>query len=162
MGGKKQQGVNMSKEEIAFDYKDRWDVFGIQNKQKFMKSLFHKVPEDSVWYIEGIDEGSLKLLDEFKTTDDIKIGRNTIWPKQEIVKIFLSSKNRERIFKLLPTFDFNLDFTHQFVYRQNLFYLVSFDNLDDECTYLSKVFDEVFLTNLAEACGCKFERYLEK
>lgn len=140
------------REGRRIDYGSSLCVTGIRNKSEFLINILELVPDGSVWSIEGIhDEQILADLAPYRTTDDVRVVKATIWPRQTQIKVLLNPESKQRIKELLPDWDLNLNFIHQHIYFGQEFLLTSHDNLADGITYLSPALDRNRLDSLAQA-----------
>ena len=140
------------REGRRIDYGSSLCVTGIRNKSEFLVNMLDLVPDGSVWSIEGIhDEQILADLAPYRTTDDVRVIKATVWPRQTQIKVLLNTESKPGIIELLPAWDLNLNFIHQHIYYGEDFLLTSHDNLADGITYLSPALDRSRLDSLAQA-----------
>ena len=83
------------REGRRIDYGSSLCVTSIRNKSEFLVNMLDLVPDGSVWSIEGIhDEQILADLAPYRTTDDVRVIKATIWPRQTQIKVLLNTDAR--------------------------------------------------------------------
>ena len=100
----------------------------------FYRLLFKYVPDGSTMFIEGVlDHGTktFETLKAYETHDDMKVVLGTQWPKDPVIKIKLSRKNKPKLLELFKRPGFGADFMHQHIYKDGKFFFSSYDTLDD-------------------------------
>ncbi|MBD1395725.1 hypothetical protein H9Q13_00980 [Pontibacter sp. JH31] len=148
---KKLLGIETDIKGKEIDFDNCWIVDEINDRNKFLALIISIVPEDSIWSIEGLaDEEIYHLLSIYPISDDTKVWKGTVWPKQNSFKVKLSKKAKEEILLALPNWNLESNFVHQHIYKDEEFYLTSYDNLDKACTWVSKSLDQGELEKLKE------------
>jgi hypothetical protein len=133
------------------DFDDCWTVDKIINRNRLLARLIELVPIDSIWTIEGLsDKNIYDLISKHIFVDDNKVWNGTIWPKQNFFKIQLTETAKTDILKELPGWDLELNIIHQHIYKDNKYYLTSYDNLHEWCTWISMYFDIVEMNKLKD------------
>jgi len=83
-------------------------------------------------------------------TDEQKPSKGTIWPKQKLYKIILSKDAKADILRNIDSWDLSWNIMHQHIYKGDIFYLTSYDNLDKGSTWISMELAKTELDKLKE------------
>ena len=100
----------------------------------------------------------MNFLKKYHAEDGIYLKRGTIFPKEKIFKVKLNEIAKRELIKMIPFWDFNVNFDHQYIYDNERIYFSSFDNLDPTTTWLSKDFNEKFLEYLQKQNVLKYSK----
>jgi len=148
---KKILNIKTNYEGKQIDFDNAWIIDKINNRENLLEFLFENTPEKSVWSIEGVyNKDILNLLSKFAHTDETKVALGTVWPKQIHIKILLTNDSKFEILKHISNWDLSEDIVHQHIYKEDVFYLTSFDNLSENCTWISKNITKKLLENLKQ------------
>jgi len=148
---KKILGIEAGNEGKQIDFKKAWTVDRIKDRNKFLSKIIELVPSESIWTIEGhYDEGIHKIIFKHLIEDDIKVWKGTVWPKQNFIKVKLTDDAKSDILNALPSWNLKHNIIHQHIYKDGQFYLTSFDNLEETCTWVSMEFPKSELDKLKE------------
>jgi len=110
----------------------------VNNKNGFLTKLINTVPNGTIWSIEGIENTEiLKCLDRYKIEDEYRISRNTIWPKQKMIRVKLDSEAKNFLNSKIPNWDLDVDIIHQHLYFKDKTFFTSYDNMHEDCTMIS-------------------------
>ncbi len=120
------------------DYENSWIVAKFKDKEAFLKTFLKIIPDDSVWAVEGkFDHNLIDLLQKYRINDEQKVCKGTIWPKQQKMKVLINKESRKEFIEKLTFTNIEWNIIHQHFYKNNLFYLTSYDNLDEDCTRIT-------------------------
>jgi hypothetical protein len=146
---KKLFGIRTDIKGKELELDDCWIINKINDRNKLLSRLIELVPVDSIWTIEGLSDKKIyEVISNHLFSDDAKVWKGTIWPKQNFFKIKLTDKAKDDILQDLPNWDLDWNIIHQHIYKGDKFYLTSYDNLDEACTWISKEFDIIELNKL--------------
>lgn len=121
-----------------FDFDKAWSFLQIRDKHRFLKWVLSIVPDGTVWNIEGVyDPAILEVLREFPATDNVRISRATIWPRQHTLKVLLTEASKAKLASCLEKWNLDGDLIHQHIYSDTAVYFRSYDNLHENCTWVS-------------------------
>ena len=123
---------------LDINYNDNFLCSTISNKSQLLMTIISKVPDDSVWYVNGIYSEDIEaFLCKYSIQIDYKmvIPGLKIWPKQKEYFILLNEKSKNEIIKSIDKFDFDDNFVHQVIYKNNDIYFCSFDCMSETATW---------------------------
>ena len=133
------------------DFNNCWNIFEINDRDKLLSRVIELVPDESVWSIEGIENKEIfDVVSKYIITDDQKPSKGTIWPKQKLYKILLSKEAKADILRNIDNWDLSWNIMHQHIYKGDIFYLTSYDNLDKASTWISMELAKTELDKLKE------------
>jgi hypothetical protein len=142
--------------EIDFD--NCWSLKKIKDREELLKKIIEVAPENSIWSIEGIEEKNIyEAISKHITTDNTMMQIGTIWPKQKIAKVLLTEIAKKEIVSSIPNWNLDYNITHQHIYKEDVVYFTSYDNLDPKCTWISNLIDKEDFKNLSEKMIIEFD-----
>ncbi|MBK3520030.1 hypothetical protein [Carboxylicivirga marina] len=120
------------------DFKNSWAVSKLEDKLEFFKRILTLVPDNSIWAIEGMSDMKLiEYLQTFPIEDSLIVNKGTIWPKQKTLKVLINPISRKSLIQNITFENLDWEIIHQHIYNDEKFYLTSYDNLHEACTWIS-------------------------
>ncbi len=136
-----------------------WEFKSISRKNDFQAWIIERVPDGSVWSIEGFhDPDIFETVQDFVTEDGVRVHKGTVWPRQRHIKIKLNAQSKKAILDRLEDWNLDVDIRHQHIYKGEMFYLTAYDNLHAGCTWLTKMIDRAELDELEDRGILEYEK----
>lgn len=143
--------------EIDFD--NCWTLKKINDREELLKRIIEIAPENSIWSIEGIEEKYIyETISKHITSDDKIMQNGTIWPKQKNVKVLLTEIARKEIINSIPNWNLDYNIMHQHIYKADMVYFSSYDNLHPRCTWFSNIIAKEEFKTLSEENIIEFDK----
>ncbi len=150
----------MRKKAKKIDVNNSWSVIKIDDKESFFKRILTLVPDNSIWSIEGVADNDLgNYLLKFRFEDEQIVRKGTIWPRKETLKVLINEDSRKALIENLTLKNLDRDIIHQHIYKDDKFYLSSYDCLDAACTWISKGFKHSDFKELIDADQLKLYNF---
>jgi hypothetical protein len=118
-----------------------WQIERISDRAELLNRLVAHAPDGATWSIEGIDDPKvITQLEPFSCSDEIRVPRARVWPRQVMIKLRLNALTKPQLVKLMPTIDLDRNLLHQHIYLGPEYLLAAYDHLDSGCTFISQRF----------------------
>ena len=138
-------------ENKIIDFSDARAFKSIKDKNKFLAWLIVYVPSGSIWHIEGIwSEEVFHTIRDYLTADCFQTYKWFAKPRLKYIKVLLEDQSKKAVCEKIDGWDLDSELIHQHIYFGDHVYLTSYDNLHENCTWVSDKIETAELNRLEE------------